>query len=141
MAEPAAVAATRILVAEDVEIYRHTLVAVLELEEDLQVVAELASGDRIVPVALDRSPDVAVLDIDLPGVDGLTAAAALRDRLPACRVLMLTGLAVGGVEARARACGAAGFLSKAMSAGDIVAAVRRVARGELVFDADGRTTS
>jgi two-component system response regulator DesR len=119
----------RVLVAEDSEVYRHTLVAVLELEDDLQVIAALASGDRILPVARELAPDVAVLDLDLPGVDGLTAAAALRAVLPTCRVLILTGLATAGIEPRVRACGAAGFLSKATPAGDIVAAVRRVAQG------------
>jgi two-component system response regulator DesR len=119
----------RVLVAEDSAVYRHTLVAVLELEDDLQVIAALASGDRILPVARELAPDVAVLDLDLPGVDGLTAAAALRAVLPTCQVLILTGLAAAGVEPRVRACGAAGFLSKATSAGDIVAAVRRVAQG------------
>ncbi|WP_327002476.1 response regulator [Dactylosporangium sp. NBC_01737] len=121
--------AIRVLVAEDSQVYRHTLVAVLELEDDLQVVAALASGDRIVPVARVLAPDVAVLDLDLPGVDGLAAAAALRAALPACRVLILTGLAVAGIEPRVRACGAAGYLSKAASAADIVAVVRRIAGG------------
>jgi DNA-binding NarL/FixJ family response regulator len=126
---------TRVLVAEDVDAYRDTLVALLELEDDLVVVAELASGDRIVPAALEHRPDVALLDIDLPGTDGLTAAAALRDRLPACRVLILTGLAADGAEGRALAAGVSGFLVKEGPADHIIDAVRRVARGERVFEA------
>ena len=124
---------TRVLVAEDVEVLRETLVALLELEGDLEVVAELASGDRIVPEALERRPDVALLDIDLPGTDGLTAAADLRGRLPTCRVLILTGLATAGARSRASAVGASGFLVKAGTADDLIDAVRRAARGERLF--------
>jgi two-component system response regulator DesR len=126
---------TRILLAEDVEVIRETLVALLELEGDLEVVAELASGDRIVPEALERRPDVALLDIDLPGTDGLTAAAELRERLPACRVLILTGLATVDSRGRALAAGVSGFLVKDGPADDLIDAVRRVARGERVFAA------
>jgi two-component system response regulator DesR len=129
---------TRVLVAEDVEVLRDTLVALLELEGDLEVVAELASGDRIVPEALARHPDVALLDIDLPGTDGLTAAAELRERLPACRVLILTGLATPDSRRRALAAGVSGFMVKDGPADDLIDAVRRVARGERVFAARPR---
>jgi two-component system response regulator DesR len=77
---------------------------------------------------------VALLDIDLPGSDGLTAAAELARRLPACRVLILTGLTVRDGLRRAQAAGASGFLFKDGSADDVVDAVRRIARGERVFD-------
>jgi DNA-binding NarL/FixJ family response regulator len=123
----------RILVAEDVDAYRDTLVAILELEDDLEVVAELAAGDRIVPAALEHHPDVALLDIDLPGTDGLTAATDLRLRLPSCRVLILTGLAAPDHVGRARAARVSGFLVKDLPADDLVDAVRRVARGERVY--------
>jgi two-component system, NarL family, response regulator DesR len=129
---------TRILVAEDVDVLRDTLVALLELEDDLEVVAELASGGRIVPEALERHPDVALLDIDLPGTDGLTAAAELRERLPTCRVLILTGLARPENLGRALAAGVSGFLVKDGPADDLVDAVRRVARGERVFASQPR---
>jgi two-component system response regulator DesR len=129
---------TRVLIAEDVPILRDTLVALLELEDDLEVVAELASGDRIVPAALERHPHVALLDIDLPGIDGLTAAAELRERLPGCRVLILTGLAGPDSRNRALAAGVSGFLVKDGPADDLVDAVRRVARGERVFEARSR---
>ena len=82
----------RVMVAEDMRILRDTLVALLGLENDLEVVAQVGSGDRILPEALEHQPDVAVLDIGLPAVDGLTAAAELHRRLPACRVLILTAL-------------------------------------------------
>ncbi|GAA0896134.1 hypothetical protein GCM10009558_083600 [Virgisporangium aurantiacum] len=119
--------------ADDAGVYRRTLVAILELEDDFEVVAEVASGDRIVPVALEHRPDVAVLDIDLPGTDGLSAAARLRERTPACRVLIVTGLAGPGNVHRAVAAGASGFIAKDSSADSIVAAVRRVAAGQRVF--------
>lgn len=124
---------TRILVADDVDAYRDTLVAVLELEDDFDVVAELSSGDRVVAEALEHNPDVALLDIDMPGLDGLTAAAALRERLPQCRILILTGLALPDGPHRALAAGASGFLVKDGTADDVVDAVRRVARGERVL--------
>jgi two-component system, NarL family, response regulator DesR len=75
----------RVLVAEDMRILRDTLVAVLNLEEDIEVIAQVPTGAGIVPAALDHHPDLAVIDIDMPGVDGLTAAAELHERLPAAR--------------------------------------------------------
>jgi two-component system, NarL family, response regulator DesR len=88
--------------------------------------------------ALQHHADVAVLDIDLPGVDGLTAAAGPREQPPACRVLILTGLARPGNLGRALAAGVSGFLVKDGPADDLVDAVRRVARGERVFAAQPR---
>jgi two-component system, NarL family, response regulator DesR len=124
----------RVLVAEDMQILRDTLVAVLDLEDDIEVVGEIATGDKVVPAALALRPDVAVVDIDLPGVDGLTAAAALRDRLPECRVLILTALAVPSNLRRALDAHVAGFLGKDAPSQDLIAAVRRVAAGERVID-------
>jgi two-component system response regulator DesR len=123
----------RVLIAEDVDVLRDTLAALLELEDDLEVVAALALGDHIVPAALQHRPDVALLDIDLPGTDGLTAAAELRRRLPTCRVLILTGLAGPDSLDRALAAGVSGFLVKDGPADDLVDSVRRVAGGEHVF--------
>lgn len=125
----------RVLIAEDMAVLRETLVALLQLEDDLEVVAEVGHGDRIVPAALEHRPDVALLDIDLPVMDGLKAAAELRVRLPACRVLVLTGLAWPDRVARSRAAGAAGILVKDAPADVLADAVRRVARGERVFPA------
>lgn len=126
---------TRVLVAEDMDAYRETLVATLDLEDDIEVVAQLAAGDRVVSAVAEHRPDVALLDIDLPGVDGLTVAAQLRRRQPACRVLILTGLSGPAHLARAVAAGACGFLAKDEPADGLIDAVRRVARGERVFPA------
>jgi two-component system response regulator DesR len=124
----------RVLVAEDMRILRDTLVAMLDLEDDLEVVAQVASGDRILPEALRHHPDVAVVDIDLPVVDGLTAAAELHQRLPACRVLVLTGLSQPGHLRRALAAHVSGYTLKDAPSDELVAAVRRVAAGGRVFD-------
>jgi two-component system response regulator DesR len=124
----------RVLVAEDVRILRETLVTVLGLEADIEVVAEVAAGDRIVAAALEHRPDVAVLDIDLPGVDGLAAAAELHARMPACRVLILTGLGRPGNLRRAVAARVAGFLVKDAPSQELIDAVRRVAAGGRVID-------
>ncbi|GAA5040201.1 two-component system response regulator DesR [Thermocatellispora tengchongensis] len=124
----------RVLIAEDMRILRDTLVALLELEDDLEVVAELGSGQDIVPAALEHRPDVALIDIDLPGTDGLTAAADLRRRLPECRTLILTGLGRPGTLRRALAAQVSGFLKKDAPAQELLDAVRRVAAGERVID-------
>ena len=124
----------RVLLAEDMRILRDTLVAVLSLEADIEVVAQVASGGEIVPAAVEHHPDLAVLDIDLPGVDGLAAAAELHERLPGCPVLILTVLGKPGNLRRALAAHVAGFLVKDAPAEELIAAVRRVAAGERVID-------
>jgi two-component system response regulator DesR len=126
----------RIMVAEDMRILRETLVAVLSLEADIEVVAEVPTGEAIVPAAVECRPDVAVLDIDLPGMDGLTAAGQLHQRLPDCRVLILTVLGRPAHLRKALAMHVSGFLVKDAPADDLIAAVRRVAAGERVFDAE-----
>jgi two-component system response regulator DesR len=127
-------AVIRVLIAEDMRILADTLAAVLGLESDIEVVAQVADGDAIVPAALARRPDVAVLDIDLPGADGLTSAAWLREQCPQCRVLILTVLGRPGNLRRALAAGVAGFLPKETPAGELVDAIRRVTAGEKVID-------
>jgi two-component system, NarL family, response regulator DesR len=127
-------AAIRVLVAEDMRILRDTLVAVLNLESDIEVIGQVADGKAIVPAAVDADPDVALIDIDLPGVDGLTAAAELRERCPRCAVLILTVLGNPGNLRRALAAHVAGFLPKDAPAGELIDAVRRVAAGHRVFD-------
>ncbi|GAA0948351.1 response regulator transcription factor [Nonomuraea longicatena] len=124
----------KLLLAEDVRIVREALVALLESERDLRVVAEVESGDRIVPVALEKRPDVAIIDIDLPVMDGLTAAHELHQRLPACRNLILTGLGRPGTLRRALAASVSGFLLKDMPANRLASAVREVAAGGRVID-------
>jgi two-component system, NarL family, response regulator DesR len=124
----------RVLVAEDMRILRDTLVSVLNLEEDIEVVAQVAAGDGIVPAALAERPDLAVLDIDMPRVDGLTAAAELYERLPACRVVILTVLGRPGLLRRALAAHVSGFLVKDAPSDELIGALRRVAAGERVID-------
>jgi two-component system response regulator DesR len=124
----------RVLIAEDMHMVRGALVALLSLEDDMQVVAELERGDRIVQTALETHPDVAVVDIDLPGVDGLTAAEQLYQRLPECRTLVLTGLSQPGNLLRALKVHVRGFIVKDAPADTLADGVRRVARGERVID-------
>ncbi len=124
----------RILVAEDMRILRDTLVALLGLQADLEVVAEVTDGPGIVPAALAGRPDVAVVDIDLPGMDGLAAAARLREQCPQCKVLILTVLGKPGNLRRALAAQVAGFLPKDTPAASLVEAIRKVAAGERVID-------
>jgi two-component system, NarL family, response regulator DesR len=124
----------RVLVAEDMRILRDTLVAVLSLESDIEVIAQVSTGERIVAAAVEHRPDVAVLDIAMPGMDGLTAAGQLHERLPGCRVLILTVLGKPGNLRRALAAHVAGFLVKDAPADELIAAVRRVAAGERVID-------
>jgi two-component system, NarL family, response regulator DesR len=124
----------RVLIAEDMGILRDTLVAVLNLRDDLEVVAQVADGNAIVPAALKHRPDVAVVDIDLPGADGISAAAELRDRLPSCRVLILTVFARPDNLRRALAAHVSGFLVKDTPADELIGAIRRIAGGERVID-------
>ncbi|MBJ6999584.1 response regulator transcription factor [Streptomyces griseofuscus] len=126
----------RVLLAEDMHMVRGALVALLEMEEDIDVIAELANGDEIVPTALEHRPDVAVLDIDLAGMDGLTAAAQLRDVLPECRTLILTSLGRPGTFRRALAAGARGFILKDAPPRQLAQAIRQVSQGERVVDPD-----
>jgi two-component system response regulator DesR len=122
--------------AEDMHLIRGALVALLSLERDIQVVAELDNGDQIVPTALRTRPDVAVVDIDLPGIDGLTAAEQLAAQLPECRTLVLTGLSQPGNLLRALKVHVRGFLIKDAPAAALAQAIRRVAAGERVLDPD-----
>ncbi|HEY0449728.1 response regulator transcription factor [Actinophytocola sp.] len=126
----------RVLVAEDMHLIRGALVALLSLEDDMRVVAELDRGDEIVPTAAATLPDVAVVDIDLPGMDGLTAAGALHDAVPGCRTLVLTGLSQPGLLLRALQAHVRGFIVKDAPAEALAAGVRRVHAGERVIDPD-----
>ncbi len=123
-----------ILLAEDTAILRDTLVAVLDLEEDMTVVAQVSHGDQILPAARRWHPDVAILDIDLPGQDGLTAAGQLAMDLPECRVLILTALAQPANLRTALAADVAGFLAKDTPAVDLIRSIRKIADGERVVD-------
>ncbi|GAB2550704.1 response regulator transcription factor [Nocardia heshunensis] len=124
----------RILIAEDMRLLRETLVASLELEDDLEVAAVLADGNAIVATVAAERIDLAILDIDLPGKDGLTAAAELRRDHPHCRILVLTSLASPGHLKRAIEIGVAGFVLKDSSRRDLLHAVRTVAEGGSILD-------
>ncbi|MGW1196788.1 response regulator transcription factor [Streptomyces sp. NPDC002536] len=124
----------KILLAEDVHMIRGALIALLELEPDLRVVASVDRGDRIVASALAARPDVAIIDIDLPGTDGLTAAAELHQQLPSCRTLILTSLGRPGTLRRALAAQVTGFLLKESPPDQLAQAVRNVAVGQRVID-------
>ena len=121
-------------IAEDMHLIRGALVALLSLEDGMEVVAELDRGDQIVAAALRTRPDVAVLDIDLPGLDGLTAAGQLYEQLPECRSLILTGLSQPGNLLRALKVHVRGFIVKDAPAATLADGIRRVARGERVID-------
>jgi two-component system, NarL family, response regulator DesR len=124
----------RILLADDQHLVRGALAALLNLEPDIEVVAQVARGDEIVAAALDVRPDVAVLDVEMPGLDGLAAAAALRSQVPSCNVLIVTTFGRAGYLRRAMESGALGFVVKDAPVEQLADAVRRVARGERVVD-------
>ncbi|GII05781.1 response regulator transcription factor [Planobispora takensis] len=126
----------RVLLAEDQYVVRGALAALLGLEADLEVVAAVESGDAAVSAALLHRPDVAVLDIDMPGgtLDGLAAAGELRLRLPSCRTLILTGYGKPGHLRRALGAQVDGFLLKTAPPEELVAAIRAVAGGRRVLD-------
>ncbi|MFF7384029.1 response regulator [Streptomyces griseoluteus] len=124
----------RLLLAEDQGMMRGALALLLGMEDDIEVVAQVAAGDAIVAAALEHRPDVALLDIELPGLSGLDAAALLRERVPGCRVLILTTFGRPGYLRRAMEAGAAGFLVKDGPVEELARAVRRVLAGETVVD-------
>jgi two-component system response regulator DesR len=126
----------RILLAEDQHLIRGALTALVGLEDDMEVVAAIDHGDAILGTAKRVRPDVAVLDIDLPGIDGLTAAARLRDELPQTRVLILTGLGSPGYLTRALEAKVGGFMRKNAPSEELADAIRRVAKGQRFLDPD-----
>lgn len=124
----------KILLAEDVHMVRGALAALLELESDMSVVAEVDSGDKIVSTALHCRPDIAIIDVDLPVLDGLSAAEELHEKLPSCRTLILTGLGRPGTLRRALSVSVGGFLLKNSPSDRLAQAVREVAAGRRVVD-------
>jgi two-component system response regulator DesR len=124
----------RVLIAEDQDLVRGALAALLSLERDIEIVDQVDRGDEVVRHALQHRPDVAVLDIEMPGQDGIEAAAELRRKLPACRVLILTTFGKPGLMRRAMAAGASGFMLKDARAEELAVAIRRTAGGERVVD-------
>lgn len=124
----------RVLLAEDQAMVRGALAALLGLEPDIEVVAQVAEAGEVLPAASKTRPNVALLDIELLGGDGLTAAAELHRALPECRVVMLTTFGRVGYLRRAVSGGAVGFLLKDAPASELSRAIRRVAAGERVID-------
>ncbi|MEW1905026.1 response regulator transcription factor [Streptomyces sp. NPDC086147] len=124
----------RVLLAEDMHMIRGALAALLSLEADMEVVVEVARGDAVVPAALAHRPTVAVLDLEMPGGDGLSAARDLLVSLPECRVMILTGLGRPEALRSALAARVGGFVLKDAPPDQLAAAIRRVAAGEHVID-------
>lgn len=124
----------RVLLAEDQVMVRQALATLLALEGDIEVVAQVSGGDGVLQAARSSRPDVALLDIEMPGGDGLTAADQLRRELPEVKVLILTTFGRPGYLRRAMESGAAGFLLKDAPAAELAAAVRQVLAGHRVVD-------
>ncbi len=124
----------RVLLAEDQTMVRGALASLLDLEPDIEVVAQVSRGDEVVAAARASTPDVALLDIEMPGCTGLDAADALRGELPDCRILIVTTFGRPGYLRRAMEGGAAGFLLKDAPASELAAAIRRAVAGERVVD-------
>lgn len=126
----------RVLLAEDQAMVRGALSALLSREKDIEVVAEIGRGDEVVQTAHASQPDIALLDIEMPGLDGLAAAQALHKALPSCRSVILTTFGRSGYLRRAMESGAVGFLLKDAPATELAIALRRVMAGERVVDPD-----
>jgi two-component system response regulator DesR len=124
----------RLLIADDQSLVRGALAALLSMEDDFEVVAEVGRGDEVVAEALAATPDVALLDIEMPGIDGIAAAAALRSALPSCRVIVVTTFGRPGYLRRAMEAGASGFVVKDIPADQLADAIRRVQAGLRVVD-------
>lgn len=124
----------RALLAEDQAMVRGALAALLALEPDIEIVGEVSRGDEVLDRALATQPDIALLDIEMPGLDGLSAAAQLHARLPACKIIILTTFGRPGYLRRAMESGVSGFLVKDAPASQLASAIRRVMGGERVVD-------
>ena len=124
----------RLLIADDQDLIRSAFAALLGLEPDFEVVATVARGDEVIDAARKHRPDVALLDIEMDGIDGLTAARVLAEQVPGCRALILTTFGRPGYLKRAMEAGARGFVVKDAPPEQLVEAIRRVAAGELVVD-------
>jgi two-component system response regulator DesR len=126
----------RLLLADDQALVRGALAALLDLESDLEVVAQVGRGDEVVTAAREARVDVALLDVEMPGLDGIAAAAALATEVPGCRSLIVTTFGRPGYLRRALDAGASGFVVKDTPSGQLADAVRRVSSGLRVVDPD-----
>lgn len=138
---PGADTPIRVLIADDQALVRGALVALLGLEHDIEVVAEVGRGDQVVEAVLAERPDVCVLDIEMPGIDGIEATARVRARSPEVRVLIVTTFGRPGFLRRALDAGASGFVVKDTPARQLADAVRRVHAGLRVLDPSLATAS
>ena len=124
----------RLLLADDQALVRGALTALLTLEPDLEVVSEVGTGDAVVPAVLEQRPDVALLDVEMPGLDGISATAAVRAAAPQTKVLIVTTFGRPGYLRRALKAGASGFVVKDTPASQLADAVRRIHQGLRVVD-------
>jgi two-component system response regulator DesR len=124
----------RVLIAEDQGMVRGALASLLELEPDIKVVAQVPRGDEVVAAAMSAQPDIALLDIEMPGLTGLEAAVQVRGAVPDCKVLILTTFGRPGYLRTAMEHGASGFLLKDAPASELARAIRRAIAGERVVD-------
>jgi two-component system response regulator DesR len=123
-----------VLLAEDQEMIREALAALLSFEDDIEVVAQVGRGDEVTPAALATKPDVALLDIEMPGMDGLTAAAALSQASPGTKIVILTTFGRPGYLRRAMEAGASAFVVKDSPADRLARTIRQVLSGQRVID-------
>jgi two-component system response regulator DesR len=126
----------KVLLAEDQVMIREALAALLSFEDDIEVVAQVGRGDEVVQAARETSPDIALLDIEMPGMDGLTAAAELRRASPGVKIVILTTFGRPGFLRRAMESGVSAFLVKDSPADKLTQTIRRVLAGERVIDPD-----
>lgn len=124
----------RVLLADDQALIRGAMAALLNLEPDLEVVAEVGRGDEVVDAARDSGAEVCIVDIEMPGLDGIEATARLTAALPGVRTLIVTTFGRSGFLRRALDAGASGFLVKDTPASELAEAVRRVRQGLRVID-------
>jgi two-component system response regulator DesR len=124
----------KLLLADDQALVRGAMAALLDLEPDLKVLVEVGRGDEVVEAARTHEVDVALLDVQMPGLDGIAAARLLQESLPQCKVLMVTTFGRAGYLRQAMAAGASGFVVKDTPARQLADAVRRVHQGLRVVD-------
>jgi two-component system, NarL family, response regulator DesR len=124
----------RVVIAEDQNMVRGALKVLLDLEPDISVVGEATSGADAVALARQLVPDVALLDVEMPEMNGLEAAAAIHGDVPTCVILILTTFGRSGYLRRAMEAGATGFLVKDGPVEELAAAIRRAVAGDRVID-------
>jgi two-component system, NarL family, response regulator DesR len=126
----------RVLLAEDQAMIREALAALLSFEDDIEVVAQVGRGDEVTSAARASNPDVALLDIEMPGMDGLTAAAALHAANPRTKIVILTTFGRPGYLRRAMESGVSGYIVKDSPSYRLAQTIRDVLRGQRVIDPD-----